>query len=211
MSDMEGEAAKEKLSFDFKKIGLVLGVLILVVAIIIVLSRGLGEYKKKQSQQESNSIDTSVTDLFQEQETEESEPVATEEGKVDIEFESLKEEDEGGEEMDQEQVDELTIEDTLVGDGAEAKIGDIVSVHYTGTLLDGTKFDSSVDRGQPFSFTVGEGRVIQGWEQGVPGMKIGGKRKLTIPSDLGYGDRGSPPVIPPNATLIFEIELLGIE
>jgi FKBP-type peptidyl-prolyl cis-trans isomerase len=85
-----------------------------------------------------------------------------------------------------------------------------VSVHYTGTLTDGSKFDSSIDRGKPFEFQLGAGRVIKGWDQGVVGMKVGGKRKLTIPSDLAYGARGFPPVIPPDSTLVFEIELLGV-
>ena len=104
----------------------------------------------------------------------------------------------------------LKIEDLVVGDGKEATKGSTVSVHYTGTLTDGKKFDSSLDRGKPFGFQIGAGRVIQGWEQGVAGMKVGGKRKLTIPPELGYGARGFPPVIPANATLVFEIELLGV-
>lgn len=201
------EAGKEKLGFDFKKIGIVGGAIVIVLIVAFVLSSGIKEFKKKQPATSSGSETESLI-----QENTGTESTATEEGKVDIEFESLKEEDSGGgDDMDQNQVDKLVTEDTLVGNGTEAKIGDTVSVHYTGTLTDGKKFDSSLDRGDPFSFTIGEGRVIQGWEQGVPGMKVGGKRKLTIPSDLGYGDRGSPPIIPPNATLIFEIELLGIE
>ena len=104
----------------------------------------------------------------------------------------------------------LQIEDQLVGNGPAAESGQTVSVHYTGTLPDGSKFDSSLDRGRPFEFTLGLGRVIKGWEQGVLGMKVGGKRKLVIPPDLGYGPRGFPPVIPANATLHFEIELLGV-
>ena len=115
----------------------------------------------------------------------------------------------GGRQMSN--VTELQIENLVVGEGQEAKAGDTVSVHYTGWLTDGTKFDSSVDRGQPFSFNLGAGMVIQGWDQGVAGMKIGGKRKLTIPSHLGYGDRGAGGVIPPGATLVFEVELLGIK
>ncbi len=104
----------------------------------------------------------------------------------------------------------LKIEVLTEGTGEVTKNGDIVSVHYIGTLENGTKFDSSRDRGTPFSFTLGAGQVIQGWDQGVLGMKIGEKRKLTIPSDLAYGVGGVPGAIPSNATLIFEVELLGI-
>jgi FKBP-type peptidyl-prolyl cis-trans isomerase FkpA len=96
------------------------------------------------------------------------------------------------------------------GQGETARSGHTVSVHYTGWLENGTKFDSSLDRRQPFSFKLGAGQVIRGWDEGVAGMKIGGKRKLTIPSDLGYGARGAGGVIPPGATLIFEVELLGV-
>jgi FKBP-type peptidyl-prolyl cis-trans isomerase len=105
----------------------------------------------------------------------------------------------------------LVKEDIKVGKGPEAKSGDTVSVHYTGTLLDGTKFDSSRDRGDPFEFALGAGQVIKGWDLGVAGMKKGGKRKLTIPGDLAYGKAGSPPKIPPDATLVFDIELLEIK
>jgi len=107
--------------------------------------------------------------------------------------------------------DELKIEDIVVGTGVEAVAGKDVTVHYTGTLTDGTKFDSSLDRGNPFVFSLGAGEVIKGWDQGVAGMKVGGKRKLTIPSSLGYGDRGAGAVIPPGATLLFEVELLDVE
>jgi FKBP-type peptidyl-prolyl cis-trans isomerase len=100
--------------------------------------------------------------------------------------------------------------DLKVGKGPEAKKGDKVKVHYTGRLLDGTKFDSSLDRKEPFEFTIGEGGVIKGWDDGVPGMKKGGKRKLRIPSEMAYGKRGSPPKIGPDAPLEFEIELLEI-
>jgi FKBP-type peptidyl-prolyl cis-trans isomerase len=106
-------------------------------------------------------------------------------------------------------VSELKIEDIVEGQGEQVQEGDTVSVHYKGTLLDGTVFDSSYERNTPFEFTVGEGSVIQGWEEGLIGMKVGGKRKLTIPPDLGYGDREAGD-IPPNSTLIFEIELLDI-
>jgi FKBP-type peptidyl-prolyl cis-trans isomerase FkpA len=104
----------------------------------------------------------------------------------------------------------LKYADLEVGDGAEARSGQTVKVHYTGWLTNGTKFDSSVDRGQPFSFPLGAGRVIKGWDEGVAGMKIGGRRKLMIPPQLGYGPRGAGGVIPPNADLIFEVQLLGV-
>ena len=101
--------------------------------------------------------------------------------------------------------------DEVVGTGESPKPGQMVTVHYTGTLENGTKFDSSVDRGQPFVFQIGVGRVIRGWDEGVMTMTVGGKRRLIIPSELGYGARGAGGVIPPNATLIFEVELLGVK
>ena len=108
----------------------------------------------------------------------------------------------------------LIIEDVTVGTGAEAKAGSHVMVHYTGWLFNdgvkGAKFDSSKDRGQPFSFPLGAGQVIKGWDEGFAGMKIGGTRILTIPPEMGYGARGAGGVIPPNATLLFEVELLGV-
>jgi len=107
---------------------------------------------------------------------------------------------------------ELEIKDLVLGTGIEATSGKVVSVHYTGTLTNGTKFDSSKDRGTPFEFTLGAGEVIQGWDLGVAGMKVGGKRMLTIPPELGYGQGGAGGgVIPPNATLIFEVELLDVK
>ena len=103
----------------------------------------------------------------------------------------------------------LQIQDIVVGTGKEAKAGDAISVHYVGTLENGQKFDSSYDRNQPALFTVGVGSLIKGWDQGIPGMKVGGKRRLVVPSDLGYGAQGNGP-IPPNATLVFEVELLDV-
>jgi FKBP-type peptidyl-prolyl cis-trans isomerase len=106
----------------------------------------------------------------------------------------------------------LETEDTKVGTGREARAGDTVHVQYTGTLMNGKKFDSSYDHGgDPFKFTLGKGEVIKGWDQGVAGMKVGGKRKLRIPPDLGYGDKGSPPDIPPGAGLLFDVELVSID
>ncbi len=107
--------------------------------------------------------------------------------------------------------DGLKFTDDVVGTGTEAQKGKTVSVHYTGWLADGTKFDSSRDRNTPFSFPLGQGQVIKGWDEGVAGMKVGGKRTLTIPADLGYGARGAGGVIPPNATLKFEVELLDVK
>ena len=104
----------------------------------------------------------------------------------------------------------LTYLDMTVGTGRLVELGDTASVHYTGWLADGKKFDSSVDRKEPFSFRLGAGQVIKGWDEGVTGMKIGGKRKLTIPPQLGYGTRGAGGVIPPNATLTFDVELLDL-
>ena len=107
-------------------------------------------------------------------------------------------------------MDKLISEDLVVGSGAEATKGQQVTVHYTGWLTNGTKFDSSKDRRDPFVFSLGRGQVIKGWDEGVQGMKVGGNRRLTIPPELGYGARGAGGVIPPNATLIFEVELLGV-
>lgn len=105
----------------------------------------------------------------------------------------------------------LKYHDDVVGQGASPRLGQRVSVHYTGWLTNGQKFDSSRDRGTPFSFTLGRGEVIKGWDEGVASMKVGGRRKLTIPPQLGYGPRGFPPVIPPNSVLVFDVELLGCQ
>lgn len=105
---------------------------------------------------------------------------------------------------------ELEIEDLQLGEGDEAVASRQIEVHYTGWLTDGTKFDSSLDRNDPFRFTLGVGQVIKGWDEGFAGMKVGGKRKLTIPPEMGYGASGAGGVIPPNATLVFEVELLKV-
>jgi FKBP-type peptidyl-prolyl cis-trans isomerase len=105
----------------------------------------------------------------------------------------------------------LQYQDVVIGTGQRAASGQVAVVHYTGWLTDGTKFDSSRDRGQPFSFPIGGGQVIAGWDEGVAGMKVGGRRKLVIPPDLGYGPAGSPPVIPAAATLVFDVELLEVK
>ena len=108
------------------------------------------------------------------------------------------------------QATELKIEDTKEGTGPAVKSGDLIVIHYKGTLADGTTFDSSYDRGEPFETTIGTGQVIEGWDKGIIGLKVGGKRKLTIPPTMGYGDRAAGS-IPPNSTLIFEVELLEIK
>lgn len=107
-------------------------------------------------------------------------------------------------------ITELGIEDVKQGSGPAAKAGDVVSVHYTGKLLDGTVFDSSRTRGQPIEFPLGQGQVIPGWDQGLVGLKVGGQRCLTIPARLAYGEAGAGGVIPPNAALVFDVELVGI-
>ena len=138
-------------------------------------------------------------------------------GKENLEVENEKPEENAVESTESVNAGEITTAsglkyiDLTEGAGDIPEPGQVAVVHYAGWLEDGTKFDSSVDRGQPFKFPLGQGRVIKGWDEGVATMKVGGKRKLTIPSDLGYGAQGAGGVIPPNATLIFEVELLGIE
>ncbi|OGJ06454.1 peptidylprolyl isomerase [Candidatus Shapirobacteria bacterium RIFOXYD1_FULL_38_32] len=107
--------------------------------------------------------------------------------------------------------DQLQIQDTLIGTGREVKTGDTIIIHYVGTLLNGQKFDSSYDRNQAFETQIGVGQLIKGWDLGIPGIKVGGKRKLIIPSDLAYGPQGAGDLIPPNSPLIFEVELMGIK
>jgi len=116
----------------------------------------------------------------------------------------------GGTKAELDATTELKIEDLVEGTGPAAKAGDTVTVNYTGWTTDGAKFDSSLDSGQPFPFQLGTGYVIKGWDEGVAGMKVGGKRRLTIPSDMAYGEQGSGTAIPPNSVLVFEVELLGV-
>jgi len=116
----------------------------------------------------------------------------------------------GGTQEELDATTELKIDDLVVGEGPEAKAGDNVTVNYTGWTTDGAKFDSSLDTGQPFSFALGTGFVIKGWDEGVQGMKVGGKRRLIIPSEMAYGAQGAGNAIPPNAVLVFEVELLGV-
>jgi len=157
-----------------RKIGVLIGLLVLVGALVAVILIGRGGGSDDSSSGDLKNLDTKPKIEAS------SDPAPT----------------------------ELVKEDIVVGDGAEAKSGDTVSVQYVGALYDtGKEFDASWDRGQPFEFTLGGGQVIQGWDEGVEGMKVGGRRKLIIPPDLGYGAQGSPPTIPANATLVFVIDL----
>jgi len=135
-----------------------------------------------------------------------------ENGKVgEIEPININLQETGGDVVDNIEVTELEVEDLIIGEGEEATAGAKLTVNYKGTLTDGTEFDSSYDSGTPFNFILGAGEVISGWDQGLVGMRVGGKRKLTIPSDMAYGASGAGGVIPPNATLIFEVELINVE
>jgi FKBP-type peptidyl-prolyl cis-trans isomerase len=155
--------------------------ILIVGAVVLIFGKKTEENKSLQNLVPSATIEESAT------------PVATNSAKP------------------MEKATELIIEDEVIGSGAEAVAGKKVTVNYVGTLTDGTKFDSSYDRNEPFSFTLGAGQVIEGWDKGFAGMKIGGKRKLTIPSSMGYGDNGIPGAIPGGATLVFEVELLNVE
>lgn len=188
-------------------------ILLIIIAIIAIVGFYFLFQSSQNNENENQEINSSENSEQQkansEAENEESadasaEAIADKEKKEDKE--DIKEELKVFEEKNQ----ELEIEVLKEGTGEEAKNNDKVTVHYTGTLENGTKFDSSLDRGKPFVFTLGAGDVIKGWDQGVLGMKVGEKRKLTIPSELGYGSRNAG-LIPPNSTLIFEVELLGIE
>lgn len=193
------EKNKAEIGFDWKNIGLV--TLIMIVAsggflFLASVSRQDGGNDEATSSIDSVLNEQNVADIAQDFEDD-----------INVEEQVL-----GGDQgmTDQEPVDELVVEDISEGEGEAAESGDTVVVNYKGQLIDGTQFDSSYDRGVPFDFELGAGRVIDGWDEGLVGMKVGGTRKLVIPPDMGYGERGAPPDIPPNATLVFEVELLDI-
>ena len=176
-------------------------VMFIVLVSAIILLKGSN---KNNELQEVNIVQENNSNEFNDEE------IITQKDKMNINInqeEVIKEYNQSNEEKM-----ELKIEVLQEGSGEVlTKKGDTISVHYTGTLENGTKFDSSIDRGEPFSFTIGAGQVIQGWEQGTLDMKVGEKRKLTIPAELGYGSRGAGSAIPPNATIIFDIELMDIQ
>lgn len=188
MTDQENlKQEPGEVQLDWKNIGFVILSLILVVVIIAVFVY----LNSRKKQAVSTEVENITQDATIGKDSEEIKPSSPSEQIMEVE--------------------ELKIEDLQGGSGDEVRVGDTVLVHYSGFLTNGTKFDSSLDRNEPFSFTIGEGSVIQGWEQGLVGMRIGGKRKLIIPPDLAYGNQGAGNVIPPNATLVFEIELLQIK
>jgi len=182
---MEEVQENKDIQFNLRNLGLVLGFAALLLLFFIAIPKLLSSTLNNGKVEEPLSLDETVQGLDDT------------EGKA-------------GDKV-YEDVDELKIEELTEGMGEEAKEGDKVTVHYVGTLTDGKKFDSSVDRGQPFTFNLGTGQVIEGWDKGVVGMKVGGKRRLIIPSELGYGESGAGSDIPPNATLVFEVELLKVE
>jgi FKBP-type peptidyl-prolyl cis-trans isomerase len=191
---MQEEEYKTK--FNLKNLVTIAGFTLLVIGLIALVSYGFQRRSLQVVEEQILNLDDfSGSD--------------SSEGELQVNDRGMEQsgEDEGG----VEEVSDLTIEDVTVGDGEEAKEGDTVSVHYKGTLTNGKEFDSSYGRNQPFEFTLGVGQVIKGWDMGVVGMKVGGKRILTIPSELGYGATGAGADIPPNATLVFEVELLEIK
>jgi FKBP-type peptidyl-prolyl cis-trans isomerase len=172
------EDRTEKISFNWKNIGIVASFMIIfAIAIGVISSLNLNFSNENNSDEILNFDEVDVNEL------------------------------EGG----GDQMDDLKVEVLEEGTGDEAKDGDEVTVNYKGTLEDGSVFDSSYERGEPFTFTLGQGQVIEGWDKGLVGMKVGGKRKLTIPPEMAYGEKGAGSDIPPNSTLIFEVELLAIK
>ena len=179
---MKEEQETQKSKNSYLFFGILIAIIILIGASILVFGKDTSKTDLQTSSPSATIIDSATP-------APEESPEATEMGNVT----------------------DLIIEDETIGTGEEATAGKRVTVNYLGTLTDGIKFDSSYDRGTPFAFTLGAGEVIEGWDKGVAGMKVGGKRKLTIPSTMAYGENGIPGAIPGGATLVFEVELLGVE